>query len=178
MFILRALTLASLLTLGACSTGQGHVSTTPPATDAQRKQLFDQVASLAGTWESKDDQGQMRTTNVFAVTAGGSAVREIMFPGGQHEMTNLYHMDGPSMILTHYCASGNQPRMRAVPGDKPQVFEFKFDSVTDLHNANDAYMGQMRMTIVDKDHVKQEWYSYADGKLGTEPTIFDLTRKR
>ena len=162
--------------LAACTAGPGHPATTPVATKAQHQRLFGQVASLAGTWESKDDKGQNHATNVFAVTSGGSAIREIMFPGDKMEMTNLYHMDGPSMILTHYCAAGNQPRMRAAPGDKPNVFEFKFDSVTDLHNAGDEYMGQMRMTIIDKDHVKQEWFSYVGGKLG-EPTVFDLTRR-
>src|SRR5262249_37029477 len=166
-----------LLALAACATTQpGHVSTVPAASDQQKGQLFGQVSKLAGTWEMKDDKGQNQVATVYAVTAGGSAVREVMFPGGAHEMTNLYHMDGPTLVMTHYCAAGNQPRMRASCGPKANVLDFQFDSVTDLHNANDHYMGQMRLTIVDNDHIKQEWYSFADGKMGA-PMTFDLTRK-
>lgn len=171
------LTLLTLPALSGCTTTQGHATSTPPATPAQKTQLFDQVAKLAGTWEMKDEKGQTQTASVFAVTAGGSAVREIMFPGGHHEMTNLYHMDGPTLVLTHYCAAGNQPRMRAAAGDKPHTLDFKFDSVTDLHDANDHYMGQMSLTLVDNDHIKQEWYSFVGGKL-EGPTTFEMTRKK
>ncbi len=170
------LTLPILILLPACA-GPGHATTTPPATDAQRKQLFDKVAQLAGTWESTNDKGQTKTASIFAVTAGGSAIREIMVPGDRYEMTNLYHMDGPSLVVTHYCAGGNQPRMRATCGPDPKVLDFKFDSVTDLHNANDHYMGQMRLTIEDNNHIKQDWYSYVGGKL-EGPTTFTLTRKK
>ena len=33
--------------------------------------------------------------------------------GTPMEMVTLYHMDGAELVATHYCAMGNQPRMRA-----------------------------------------------------------------
>ncbi len=70
-------------------------------------------------------------TCVFKLLSGGSAVRETMFPGTDHEMTNMYHLDGHDLVLTHYCAEGNQSRMRAKPGGKNNVLEFKFESFMD-----------------------------------------------
>jgi len=46
-----------------------------------------------------------------------------------HEMTNVYHMDGPTLVMTHYCAAGNQPRLRAASGTSGTI-DFKTDSVT------------------------------------------------
>src|SRR2546421_11290186 len=107
-----ALSLVALIALAGCaSTAAPHAAT--PATDAQRAALLDRVKQLQGTWEMTDDKGKNQVASVFAVSSNGSVVREIMFPGGPHEMTNVYHMDGPTMVMTHYCAMGNQPRLRA-----------------------------------------------------------------
>ncbi|MEZ6019293.1 MAG: hypothetical protein R3F17_04090 [Planctomycetota bacterium] len=40
-------------------------------------------------------------------------MREIMFPGQPFEMTNVYRLDGNDLCVTHFCAVGNQPQMRA-----------------------------------------------------------------
>lgn len=104
-------------------------------------------------------------------------MREVMLPNSDHEMTNLYHMDGESLLLTHYCAVGNQPRMRAVRSETKDILAFNFDSVTNLGALGDHYMGQMRLVFVDSDHIRQEWYSFTNGTLG-KPTIFELSRRK
>jgi hypothetical protein len=45
-------------------------------------------------------------------SAGGSVVMETMMAGTDYEMINMYHLDGDDLVLTHYCAGGNQPTMR------------------------------------------------------------------
>ena len=62
----------------------------------------------------------------YAVTAGGTAVMETVFPGTQHEMVTVYHADGPDIVLQHFCMEGNQPRMRAKAPAAARV-EFAFD---------------------------------------------------
>jgi hypothetical protein len=146
------------------------------ASAAEQAVLIDRVASLEGEWQMTDDKGQSTTSSIFKVASGGSAVREIMFPGTDHEMTNVYHMDGPTLILTHYCAMGNQPRMRAIAGS-PGLIEFKFDSVTNWAGGKQPYMGQMSLEFVDADHIVEHWWHIQDGKLG-EPKAFAMTRKR
>ena len=48
----------------------------------------------------------------FKISAAGTVVMETMGPGSEHEMINMYHLDGDDLVLTHYCAGGNQPTMR------------------------------------------------------------------
>jgi hypothetical protein len=92
-------------------------------------------------------------------------------------MTNLYHMDGPSMVMTHYCAVGNQPKMRAVAGGPHDPIELKFDSVTNLAS-NQTYMGGMKLVIVDRDHIEEHWSNFRPGNAAGEQVAFKLTRKK
>jgi hypothetical protein len=141
------------------------------------KASFDQIKQLAGTWQMKDEKGEVQDASIFAVSSNGSVVREIMFPGTQHEMTNVYHLDGPSLIMTHYCAVGNQPRMRATETGGERI-HFKFDSVTNLTKAQDHVMSDMTLVIKDQDTILEEWRSQADGKVAEQPMVFTLTRKK
>lgn len=160
--------------LVGCASGGARVVGT--ATPAQTAALLDRVKTLQGAWVMKDEKGQEQPASAFAVSSDGSIVREIMFAGSGHEMTNVYHMDGPTMLMTHYCALGNQPTMRAAAGG-PKVIDLKFDSVTNLHAPGDMYMGGMKLTFVDANHIKTDWTSYEAGK--TVPhTTFEMWRKK
>lgn len=173
-----AIAVAPLFLVTACATSATNSLTNPrvvrPASDAQKSVLIERVKSLAGTWEGKAPEGPQTIT--FAVCSGGSAVREVMFPGTPHEMTNMYHMDGDTLLMTHFCAMGNQPHMRASVGRGPNELRFDFDGVTNLRAADEMYMGSMTMTIVDQDHVVETWNHYKSGVKG-EPTVIELTRK-
>lgn len=161
------------------SSRHADVRVVRPATDADRAALIDRIKSLAGDWEIVDSDGKGSGRTVFAVTSAGSSVREIMFAGDAHEMTNVYHMDGDSLLLTHYCAMGNQPRMRGrAPRSPADPVVFEFDSVTNLAKASDHYMGRMKLTIKDADHITQEWYSFEKGKTLKDRALFSLRRKK
>src|SRR5262245_23553537 len=102
--------LATSLILGACASIQEAPHETHDA--HVRQPLLDSVKALEGTWESKGPDGKVQVCE-FKVSSAGSVVREIMFPGTPHEMTNVYSLDGNGLALTHYCAMGNQPHLRA-----------------------------------------------------------------
>ena len=110
------------------------------------------------------------------MSSNGSVVREIMLPGTPHEMTNMYTMDGSTLVLTHYCAMGNQPHMRAQAEPGSKSIRFAFDGVSNLQKEHDGYMGSMTLTFVDKDHINAAWSHYSSEK---EPgtTTFELTRR-
>src|SRR5205085_9488497 len=103
----------------ACSSTQSQRVVTK-AKPAEKAALLDRIKSLAGTWETTGPDGKTMTV-VYQLTANGSAVREIMFPGSASEMTNMYTMDGPDLLMTHYCAMGNQPHMKASLTPSPSV---------------------------------------------------------
>jgi hypothetical protein len=164
--------MSSSLLLTGCATSRAHVSGSP---DAATAAAFERLKSLAGEWEAVDDKGNRTVASVFAVTSGGSAVREVMFPGQPHEMTNMYHMDGSSIVATHYCAMGNQPRMRCRSSDGSR-FDFAFDDITNLASSELDPMASMTLTIVADDRLEQRWSTLrADAN---HAPVFELTRKR
>jgi hypothetical protein len=175
---------ALALTATACSTTptRATLRAVAPATDDQRAALIDRIKSLAGDWELTGDGAAAfptgTTAATFTVSSNGSVVREIMFPGAVHEMTNIYHMDGPDLVMTHYCAVGNQPRLRAGATTPDGPILFDTDSVTNLASADDHYMGQMTLEILTPDTIRQTWRSYVNGKLAEDHAVFDLQRRK
>jgi len=177
---MKTLLLLSPLFLVACASNQSGLSSPKIASAASasdRAALIDRVKTLAGTWESTGPEGTA-VASVFTVCSGGSAVREVMMPGTPSEMTNMYTMDGATMVMTHYCAMGNQPHMRAHAGSDPKVIRLESDGVSDLKTAQESYMGAVTFTFVDADHLKADWQQLKDGKMVGEPTTFTLTRKK
>lgn len=145
------------------------------ADEATRAKLFGAISQLEGRWTGTGPDGNPAYTE-FAVSSAGSAVREIMMPGTPHEMTNMYTLDGNTLVMTHYCAAGNQPRMRARNIDGNRI-EFRFDGVSDLKAPDEVYMGEMTLEIIDKDHVIEHWRSFRGGEPDMNVDI-EMTRVR
>jgi hypothetical protein len=141
-------------------------------TDAQKS--FAQLKTLAGTWEGKNSQGEPLEVS-FKVTAGGSAVMNDINGHGD-EMITMFHLDGPNrLLMTHYCSSGNQPRMSATASPDGKAIAFTFVDATNLATPDAGHMEHMVLTVVDVNHHTEEWI-YADhGKEMKE--FFDLHRK-
>ncbi|MDF1836872.1 MAG: hypothetical protein P1V35_03300 [Planctomycetota bacterium] len=125
-----------------------------------RTALFDAVASLEGNWSTDDG-----STTSFEVTSGGSVIREIIFAGQPHEMTNMYSLDGNGLNMTHFCAAGNQPHMRATSIQDSSLV-FARSGVSGRQSADENYMGAMTLTIVDEDTMQQSWTSYQGDNTG------------
>ena len=81
---------------------------------------MERLKSLEGEWMLVNEQGEVtnHVATEFRMTANGSVLREFMFPGDPHEMLNVYHEDGDRVLMTHYCASGNQPRLEVVQSEE------------------------------------------------------------
>lgn len=172
-----SLLVAAVLILAGCharGVRTGHVS---PDHDAA---MIGQIKALDGAWMMTDENGQEVVGTVYHSTSAGSAVQEVMFPGTPHEMVNLYHMDGPNLVVTHFCAVGNQPRMVAhaaeTNADGARVYRFAFDSVTNWRPEHDHCMGGLTLTI-DGDRLIQKWESL-DAKGNPAGSMeFELVRK-
>jgi hypothetical protein len=160
----------ALLFLGACqSTG------TPAVDETARKDLFATVTALEGTWQRSDATGATSTAE-FKVSSGGTAVVETMFPGTPHEMTNMYTLDGNGLVLTHYCAGGNQPSMRATAKAGNEL-PFQFESVRDLDSDDETYMGAMTLVFLPDGTLEQRWIGMQDGAPAPEHAMtFTLKR--
>lgn len=152
----------AVLVLAGCSSGPTVV---PAATAEQKKALWEPVAALAGEWMATDEKGEKHLALRIHLTSNKTIVHEVMFPGTEHEMTNVYCMDGPDLIMTHYCAAGNQPRLRATAaGSSAGEINFECDAVTNMRAKDEGYMGSMKLVIKDADHIEQWWAHVKEGK--------------
>jgi hypothetical protein len=155
--------LLTLFALGCAAVAQ---------TAAQR--AFATIKSLPGTWEGKGHDGQTFQVT-FKITGGGSAVlSEIQVP--KEDMVSMIHLDGPDrLLLTHYCAVGNQPRMQASVSSDGKVITFNYVDATNLASPDSGHMQKMILTVLDENHHTEEWLFVDHGKEHRE--IFDLHRK-
>lgn len=146
------------------------VAQSGPSTDAQK--AFASIKNLPGSWEGKTEMGPVQVN--FKVTAAGSAVvSEIL---GHDDMISMFHMDGPDrLLMTHYCATGNQPRMQASTSPDGRTITFTFVDATNLAAPDAGHMQTMVLTLVDENHHIEEWTFRDHGK--EHKAVFDLRRK-
>jgi hypothetical protein len=139
-------------------------------TDAQK--AFTAIKTLPGTWQGTTSNGPVEVT--YKTVSDGSAVMSEIL--GHDDMVSLIHLDGPDkLLLTHYCAVGNQPRMQASVSPDGKMITFNFLDATNLSTPDAGHMQKMILTIVDDNHHTEEWVFGDHGKEHKE--LFDLHRK-
>jgi hypothetical protein len=146
------------------------------------KTAFKQIKTLAGTWKSQasgehQDEHKGESTVNYKLTGAGSALVETQFPGEAHEMVSVYHLDGDDLRMTHYCAIGNQPRVKLDRAKStPDHLIFVFDGGTNLDPLKDHHIHGVTITFHKDGKVDSTWEGYDGGKAaGT--TTFALTRQ-
>jgi hypothetical protein len=145
-----------------------------PKPKMEAKEAFAKLKSLEGEWLA---EGDMPAGINFRVIAAGSAVVEELFPGTDHAMVSVYHMDGDAVTMTHYCSQGNQPRMKLnLDSSTPELFVFDFDGGTNLDAAKDMHMHEQKYTLKNGS-LETKWQAYLNGKPEGEPHGFVLKRK-
>ena len=160
--------------------GSGAASAAVPgATGLEPKAALESLKKLAGDWE-----GHLMTPDgppvsvSYAVTSAGSVVMERLAVGTDHEMVSMYHLDGKDLVMTHYCAAGNQPHLRWNPATSSAA-ELAFDFVggSNMDPAVDGHMHSGRILLKDANHVESVWIGYDHGKPAGEKR-FILARKK
>jgi len=147
------------------------VATALAAPDAQTS--FASLKSLNGTWTGKDMNGKPLQVS-FRVTANGSALMSEINAGSE-DMISMFHLDGNRIMLTHYCAAGNQPRMVATASPDGKTVTFEFLDATGITGSQAGHMQRMVLTMPDADHHTEEWdFLQANGKQVKE--VFNLQR--
>jgi len=135
---------------------------------------FDQLKSLSGNWEGKDDQGKVLSVS-FRDTAGGSALMSEIHGSGPEHMISMFHLDGPNrLLLTHYCGVGNQPRMVGTASPDGKTITFNFLDATNLVTTDAGHMQRVVITIIDANHHTEDW-TFQDHDQQMKK-LFDLKR--
>jgi len=140
-------------------------------------EAFKRIKAMAGEWKGTagpDGKGDGAVVS-YRVASAGSIVVETFFPNTKHEMMSVYHLDGNNLLMTHYCAAGNQPRMKLSRKSTADHLVFDFDGGTNFKPKKDGHMHSLRLTFADANALHSEWDFYQDGvQKSTEK--FELTR--
>lgn len=120
---------------------------------------FDAMKSLAGNWTGKNSMGNPVQVS-FRMTAGGSVLMSEIhtgMKGNDEDMVSMIHMDGDRLLLTHYCAAGNQPRMQATTSPDGKTITFDFVDATNLAGPDNGHMHRVVFTFLDANHHTEQW---------------------
>jgi hypothetical protein len=128
--------------------------------DAQKALV--KLKSLVGTWQGKTVKGES-VEDSYRLTAGGTAVmgEDKM---ATEDMLSLFYVDGNRLLMTHFCPSGNQPRMQATLSPDLKTISFDFLDATNLPSPQAGHMHRAVYIFSDSDHYSQEWTWMQDGK--------------
>ena len=141
---------------------------------AKSNAAFDKMKTLVGDWTATTPMGT--STINYKMASNGTVLVETISGGTDNEMITVYHPEADGVMLTHYCAAGNQPRMRAkkLDGDK---LAFDFVDVTGADAKKGGFMRSLTVSFKDADHVTTVWTN-DDGGGKTSPFQFELTRAK
>ena len=143
--------------------------------DAKVNAGWERMKSLIGRWEGTAEGNQVSVT--YKLVSNGTSLMEIMdMPGESEAMITMYHPDGGELLATHYCASGNQPRLRLRSAGDPGMLDFAFVDATNVADSSGEVMQRLVVTFQDADHIKQTWTAKKDGKSHSSDFVY--TRKR
>jgi hypothetical protein len=117
---------------------------------------------MVGVWRAADKpQSPLRIR--FYLTAGGTVLVESWEARGQPHSLTLYHRDGETLIATHYCPQGNQPRLVLMGRDNSGL-HFAFRDVTDLEPSIESHQHDLWIDLSEPNHpVRSETYANKEG---------------
>ena len=131
---------------------------------------FERLASWEGRWSVT---GSEVLEIVFDKTARGhTMVERWETASGLHSMT-VYHRSGDTIVATHYCPQGNQPRLVATATDRASI-DFTFLDITGF-DAGESHAHSLSFAPQPDGSLRRtETYVGPDGP--GDPTVLTLIR--
>lgn len=121
--------------------------------DAQK--VLERFKSMVGTWEGKSPTGDTSEVT-YQLEAGGTTVMADMRMSSE-SMVSMYYVDGNQLLMTHFCPSNNQPRMRAIISPDLKTVTFDFLGATNLAGPQAGHMHRAVFLFSDAEHYTEEW---------------------
>jgi hypothetical protein len=138
------------------------------------QKTLDRFKSMVGTWQGKSPSGASSEVT-YRLTAGGTAVMADMHMAGE-DMVSMYYVNGDDLLMTHFCPTNNQPRMKAVISPDLNTVSFDFMDATNLPGPNTGHMHRAVFLFSDADHYTEEWTWKQEGK--DTKMHFEMQRKK
>lgn len=133
---------------------------------------FARLKTLVGSWEVTDKATGRTSTWTYEMTGRDSTLIE-----GAGGMMTAYHLDKGTLVLTHFCGAGNQPRMRIKSvADGGKRISFEMYDITNLATPDSYYTNSLDVVFLSDDRVELAYGGTTAGRKSTQ--TFALTRKR
>jgi hypothetical protein len=140
--------------------------------DAQK--VLDRFKAMAGAWEGKSPAGEANEVAYQRMADGTAVMGEIH--NGSGDMTSMFYVDGGRLLMTHFCPSGNQPRMTATISPDLKMVSFDFLDATNLSAPTAGHMHRAVYLFSDDDHYSEEWTWKQEGKEAK--FLYEMQRKK
>jgi hypothetical protein len=147
---IRVLALAFALT--ACATAG------PPVPASELAAWHRIAETLPGQWRASWDGHAVDVS--YRLTARDSVLLETWMPGTSAETITAYHRDGQRVMLTHYCAQGNQPRLRLASVDDGALVFRRFDATNLQRDA--AALAELVLDLDGETLTRTDVYAQGD----------------
>lgn len=121
---------------------------------------FDRLKELAGTWRMSG-QGA-RGVMTYRLSPDGKTL--VQDEAGQLTVITL---DGEALTLVHYCARGNQPRMRLQTMSDARI-TFKMFDITNLSHPRTYHTTDMELVFLSRERVDLIYRGISDGRVSTQ----------
>lgn len=130
---------------------------------------FETFKGFEGKWAIRSGQKALPIEMTYESGSKGSIVTEQF---GRE--LSVFYRDGQSLLMTHFCNAGNQPRLRLRENIQPGVFEFQMFDITNLQSADTDHVERVIYRIVDDKTIDLE-IVWKHGK-SEESEKYTLTR--
>jgi hypothetical protein len=105
---------------------------------------LDELKPLVGHWKAATAGGKAMAVD-YRLISNDTVLVEAYNAGSPRETMTVFHADGASLIATHYCAQGNQPRLRHAPSSKGLVFVFV--DATNLPDPSASHLVRLELSF-------------------------------
>ena len=146
--------LICLLVLISHGTSAAQTAISKPTNSAAQtdaKKAFEQMKTLAGSWQGTIMNISIDVT-IRAASSGTAILHEATTGGGHppnHEIT-MFYVDGDRLLATHYCDGGNRARLEGKMSPDAKTIEFSFLDVAG--STKGGLVKRMAFTMIDENH--------------------------
>jgi hypothetical protein len=131
---------------------------------------WEKMKSFVGSW--KGMEGDMPVSVTYTLVSNGTSLMESLTAEHDTNMVTMYSPDADTILATHYCAAGNQPRLRAKAAGDSRSLDFQFVDASNVQGSSGEVMRRLVVTFQGSDHFQQAWTASANGKEHTSDVVY------
>jgi hypothetical protein len=112
---------------------------------------LDRLKPLAGHWTATTASGKTFAID-YRFISNETTLVEAYNAGTPRETMTVFHADKADLLATHYCAQGNQPRLKLQPG---KALVFTFLDATNLPDPDASHLIRLELQLQPDGSLKR-----------------------